>query len=129
MNLGDVSSAVIPKMALVAAPRAGGVISTRSFLPHKCHASIGVFGAVSVATACILPGSPAHALSHIAEGRSKRMRLEHPSGSFEIVMEVGGTKEAPVVERVGLIRTARALMDGKVRVPEEVGKFLPASDK
>lgn len=129
MNLGDVSSAVIPKMALVAAPCAGGVISTRSFLPHKCHASIGVFGAVSVATACILPGSPAHTLSHVPEGKSKRMRLEHPSGSFEIVMEVGGTKEAPLIERVGLIRTARALMDGNVRVPEEVGKYLQASDK
>jgi 4-oxalomesaconate tautomerase len=126
MGLGDVSTAVIPKMVLVAAPRAGGVISTRSFLPHKCHASIGVFGAVSVATACIQPGAPAHTLSHVPEGGSKRMKLEHPSGSFEIIMEVGGTKEAPIVERIGLIRTARVLMDGMVRVPAELGKYLPS---
>jgi 4-oxalomesaconate tautomerase len=125
MKLGDVSSAVVPKMVLLASPRNGGVISTRSFLPHKCHTAIGVFGAVSVATACILPGSPAHALANLPEGRDKRMRLEHPTGFFEVVMEVGGTDKAPVVERVGLIRTARALMDGMVRVPEEVGKLLP----
>jgi hypothetical protein len=55
------------------------------------------------------------------------MKLEHPSGSFEILMQIGGTKEAPVVERVGLVRTARALMDGAVRVPAELGKFLPIS--
>ena len=125
MGLGDVSAAVIPKMVLVAAPRNGGLISTRSFLPHKCHDSIGVFGAVSVATACILPRSPAHALSQIPEGTHKRMKIEHPSGSFEILMQVGGTQEAPVVERVGLIRTARALMDGAVRVPSDLARFLP----
>jgi 4-oxalomesaconate tautomerase len=126
MNLGDVTSAVVPKMCLVSTPREGGLINTRSFLPHKCHDSIGVFGAVSVATACILPRSPAHALAHIPAGRSKRVGLEHPSGSFEILMQVGGTDDAPVVESVGLIRTARALMDGMVRIPAELGKLLPA---
>lgn len=125
MNLGDVSAAVVPKMALVAAPRAGGVLCTRSFLPHKCHEAIGVFGAVSVATACILPGSPAHALAQLPQGRSKRMIMEHPTGSFEVVMEVGGTAEAPLVERVGVLRTARVLMDGMLRVPACVADLLP----
>ena len=32
---------------------------TRSFIPHRCHAAIGVLGAVSVATACVKPGSVA----------------------------------------------------------------------
>jgi 4-oxalomesaconate tautomerase len=129
MGLGDVTSAVIPKMVLLAPPQKGGIICTRSFIPHKCHDSIGVFAAVTVATACILPGSPAHSLAKIPEGRNKRMKLEHPSGTFEIVMEVGGTKDAPVVERVGLIRTARAIMDGDLRVPSEVATSLPAYKK
>jgi 4-oxalomesaconate tautomerase len=51
MNLGDVSQKVVPKIALVAPPQAGGAICTRSFIPHECHASIGVFAAVTVATA------------------------------------------------------------------------------
>ena len=126
MGLGDVTYAVIPKMVLVAEARGGGVISTRSFLPHKCHDAIGVFGAVSVATACILPGSSCHALSTIPEGRNKRMKLEHPSGTFEVVMATGGTSETPVVERVGVLRTARVLMDGMARVPSDVACFLPA---
>ena len=61
MNLGDVKNQTVPKMILVAPPRDGGVVSTRSFIPHRAHATIGVFAAVSVATACLLPGSPAHA--------------------------------------------------------------------
>ena len=52
MNLGDVAAATVPKLCLVAPPRDGGSISTRTFIPHVCHRSIGVFGAVSVATAC-----------------------------------------------------------------------------
>ena len=55
MNLGDVRDKTVPKMTLVSAPKQGGVISTRTFIPHRCHASIGVLGAVSVATACALP--------------------------------------------------------------------------
>ena len=61
MNLGDVKDQTVPKMILVAPPRDGGVVSTRSFIPHRAHATIGVFAAVSVATACLLPESPAHA--------------------------------------------------------------------
>ena len=125
MNLGDVTSAVIPKMVLVAAPRAGGFISTRSFLPHKCHDAIGVFGAVSVATACILPNSAAHPLSQIPPGSSKRMQLEHPTGAFEAVMQVGGTDRSPTVNRVGIRRIARVLLDGMVRVPASVADLLP----
>ena len=60
MNLGDVRDKSVPKMTLTAPPRAGGAIATRTFIPHRCHASIGVLGAVSVATACVLPSSTAH---------------------------------------------------------------------
>lgn len=112
MNLGDVSGKVVPKIALVAAPRAGGHISTRSFIPHECHASIGVFAAVTVATAAILPGSPAHALANLPAGAVKTLSVEHPTGEFSVRIEVGGTPEAPVVTRAGLLRTARKLFDG-----------------
>ena len=51
MNLGDVSSKTVPKMTMVSAAQDGGAISTRTFIPHRCHKTIGVLGAVSVATA------------------------------------------------------------------------------
>jgi 4-oxalomesaconate tautomerase len=57
MNLGDVTRKTVPKMCLVSPPQNGGAIATRNFIPHTVHKAIGVFGAVSVATACVVPGS------------------------------------------------------------------------
>jgi 4-oxalomesaconate tautomerase len=112
MRLGDVGAKVVPKIALVAPPTAGGHVATRSFIPHECHAAIGVLAAVTVATACVLPGSPAAALARIPKGRVKTLSVEHPTGEFTVRLEVGGTPEQPIVERAGLLRTARLLFDG-----------------
>ena len=117
MKLGDVRGKVVPKIALVAPPAAGGHISTRSFIPHNCHASIGVFAAITVATATVLPGSPAYRVARMPEGRLKTLSIEHPTGGFSVRLEVGGTSDRPVVERAGLLRTARLLFDGTVFVP------------
>jgi 4-oxalomesaconate tautomerase len=120
MNLGDVSGKVVPKITLVAPPRAGGTICTRSFIPHESHASIGVFAAVTVATAAVLPGSPAAAVARMPAGRSRSIGVEHPTGEFTVDLTVGGTPESPVIEAAGLLRTARILMDGQVYVPASV---------
>ncbi|WP_455923381.1 4-oxalomesaconate tautomerase [Pseudomonas putida] len=110
MNLGDVSARTVPKMCLVAAPQQGGAISSRSFIPHKCHASIGVFGAVSVATACLYPGSVASDLAVVPDGAHKRLAVEHPTGEFTVAVHTDNGK----VISCGLVRTARLLFDGKV---------------
>lgn len=107
MGLGDVSEATIPKLTMVAPPKAGGSVSTRTFIPHRCHQAIGVLGAVSVATACLFEGSPA---SEVAEVDSPVVRMEHPSGMFEARVELEGRE----VRRAGIVRTARKLMDGTV---------------
>ncbi|MGO4736230.1 4-oxalomesaconate tautomerase [Bosea sp. 2KB_26] len=116
MNLGDVAKMVVPKIALVARPVAGS-IATRSFIPHECHASIGVFAAVTVATAAALPGSPAASVAAMPAGRERAISVEHPTGEFTVKLTVGGTTERPVIERAGLLRTARILMDGQAYVP------------
>jgi 4-oxalomesaconate tautomerase len=112
MNLGDVTRATVPKLTLVATPRAGGAISTRTFIPHRCHQAIGVLGAVSVATACLLPGSVASQAARLDPG-ADRIRIEHPSGSFDATVRLGAGPE-PVIVGAGIIRTARKLMDGIV---------------
>nr|WP_317893323.1 4-oxalomesaconate tautomerase [uncultured Sphingomonas sp.] len=109
MNLGDVADQSVPKMMLVAAPRHGGAISVRSFIPHRCHASIGVLGAVSVATACLIDGSPAHALAVVPEGRSKTLDVEHPTGATGCVIDVD---ERGTITGAAMLRTARKLFDG-----------------
>lgn len=117
MNLGDVTNRVVPKMSLIAPPRDGGAVTTRTFIPHNCHAAIGVLGAVSVATACIFPGSVADGIAEVPEGATKHMSIEHPSGEFSVTLEVGGTRESPTVLKAGLLRTARLIMKGDVYVP------------
>jgi 4-oxalomesaconate tautomerase len=111
MNLGDVTAKTVPKMTLISAPQNGGVVSTRTFIPHRCHASIGVLGAVSVATACALPGSPAASLARLPEGMSKRMPIEHPIGASTILVELD---ESGGVESAAVLLTARKLFDGMV---------------
>jgi 4-oxalomesaconate tautomerase len=111
MNLGDVREKSVPKMTLVSRASGDAAISTRTFIPHRCHASIGVFGAVSVASACLLPGSPAAALARIPDGMTKELRVEHPSGETSIVLSLD---ESGGVARSAVLRTARKLFDGLV---------------
>ena len=109
MNLGDVSDKTVPKMSMVSVPQNGGAISTRTFIPHRCHASIGVLGAVSVATACLLRESPVHALANLPQGNVKKLNVEHPVGvtSIEVLVD-----DHDQVKSVAIIRTARKLFDG-----------------
>jgi 4-oxalomesaconate tautomerase len=119
MNLGDVTISTVPKLTLVAPPRDGGNICTRTFIPHRCHEAIGVLGAVSVATAALLPGSPAASVA-VLQGHIDRIVCEHPTGTFEASVEVspsagGSTADGSIeVRRAGIVRTARKLMDGSV---------------
>ncbi len=111
MNLGDVTNLTVPKLTLVAPPREGGSLSTRTFIPHRCHDAIGVLGAVSVASAAMMAGSPAaDVLTPLSQPGV--VIVEHPTGTFDTSIEVdlsGGTMH---IRRAGIIRTARKLMDG-----------------
>ena len=109
MGLGDVREKTVPKMTLVSPPTQGGTVSTRSFIPHRCHATIGVFAAVSVATACTLTGSPAASIAVLPDGDV--FAVEHPGGAAEVLLERDA--EGRVVA-VGTLRTARKLFDGRV---------------
>jgi 4-oxalomesaconate tautomerase len=111
MNLEDVTDKTVPKMTMVSPPQRGGSISTRTFIPHRCHASIGVLGAVSVATACLLPQSPVHKLARIPAGQSKTLQIEHPIGEMTVILDLNSQGEP---ENAAILRTARKLFDGEV---------------
>lgn len=115
MGLGDVAAKPIPKMTLISPPRAGGVVNTRTFIPYVCHASIGVLGAVTVATACVLKGSAAAGI--VANPSSGPMSIEHPSGEFTVDLDMSEGAQGPQVVKAALIRTARRLFSGSVAVP------------
>jgi 4-oxalomesaconate tautomerase len=121
MNLGDVLKKTVPKMCLISAPRRGGSLTTRTFIPHRVHESIGVLGAVSVATACVVPGSVAAGIAQLdAAGESQRVEVEHPTGFFTVDMQVETEGAEIKVRRSALLRTARKLMSGEVFVPVQV---------
>lgn len=114
MNLGDVSEKSVPKITLVAPAKNGGAIHTRTFIPHRCHASIGVLGAVSVATACILPHSPAGDLADLPSGAAKTISVEHAIGEVSVMMDVSSDGGALKIHQAAIVRTARKLFEGQV---------------
>ena len=122
MNLGDVADSTVPKLSLVSPPAHGGAISTRTFIPHRVHEAIGVFGAVSIATACMLPGSVAHAIAVAPEDTKGQtdIEVEHPTGFFTVTLQVEMSGGTITVARSALLRTARLLMRGQVMVPSSV---------
>ncbi len=118
MNLGDVTNKTVPKMSLLSPAQDGGLVNTRTFIPHRVHESIGVLGAVSVATACMLEGSVAEKIAGLKTiGTNLEVIVEHPTGSFTVQMEVDNSSGTPQVRKSALLRTARMLMQGSVFVP------------
>jgi 4-oxalomesaconate tautomerase len=119
MGLGDVSKKSYPKMVLIAAPREGGAITTRSFIPHVCHDAIGVMAAVTVATACVLPGSVCEGVAQLPQGAAPTVSVEHPTGEFSVTLATD-PHDATKVTKAALLRTARLLMRGEAMVPAAV---------
>jgi 4-oxalomesaconate tautomerase len=118
MNLGDVTTQTVPKVSLLSPAKNGGVVNTRTFIPKRVHEAIGVFGAVSVATACLVPGSVAHDVAGtIGDATSVTLDVEHPSGYFSVSMDVKVVNGNVTVDSAALLRTARLLMRGEVFVP------------
>jgi len=116
MGLGDVSGKSYPKMCLVAAPRHGGSVATRCFIPRVCHDAIGVLAAITVGTACVLPGTVATDVAVIGSGPLHAISVEHPTGEFTVELETDPASPGSIV-RSALIRTARPIMRGEVLVP------------
>lgn len=116
INLGDVTDKTIPKMSLLAPPRNGGAVSTRTFIPHRVHQSIGVLGAASVAAGCCIEGSVGSSVAGDLAGGA--VDVEHPTGRFTVDIALDYNNGDISISRSALLRTARKLMDGKVFVKE-----------
>jgi len=110
MNLGDVTNKTIPKMCLIAPPRQGGIISTRTFIPRRVHQAVGVLAAASDAAGCMISGSIAEGVAVFEDSNPCRVDVEHPSGALTVELEWKGE----TVMRTALLRTARKIMDGMV---------------
>ena len=110
MNLGDVTKQSIPKVSLVSPPKRGGCVSTVTLIPHRCHASIGVLGALTVATAAITASTVAYPIANIPKGELRPLSVEHPSGEMTVLAHMHGDE----LRSAALLRTARKLFEGRI---------------
>jgi 2-methylaconitate cis-trans-isomerase PrpF len=120
MGLGDVSKLVVPKVALLAKPRAGGVVSSRYLTPHRLHAAHAVTGGICVGTCAMLEGTVGDPLADRGAAHDDIVRLEHPSGTLDVRLEVRRGEHGPDVVSAGVVRTARKILDGAVFVPARI---------
>ncbi|MEV1242441.1 4-oxalomesaconate tautomerase [Nonomuraea sp. NPDC049750] len=140
MGLGDVRDTTVPKLTLLAPPRDGGAVCTRTFIPVRCHTAIGVLGAASVAAGLLLADGIGHDLAvlagtgdrlsaehplagtgdrlsakHPLAGAGDRVRIEHPTGFLDVETVVEqGPSGSPYAVRTAVVRTARKIFDGTV---------------
>jgi 4-oxalomesaconate tautomerase len=112
MNLGDVKETTVPKMFLLSPPRNGGLVHTRSFIPHRVHEAIGVLAAASVAVGVNTPGAVGHDFANIPEGRRRLCEVEHPTGTMGVEVVMAEDPATLVPDSVAIMRTARLLMSG-----------------
>lgn len=117
MGLGDVSQSVVPKFGLLAPPRAGGAIAARYFMPWNCHPSYAVTGSICTGSCLLAPGTVAEGLAVIPQDHPTPVKIEHPSGSIDVVFDYEIVDGQFTLNSAGLLRTARKLFDGAVSIP------------
>ena len=120
MGLGDARGQVVPKFGILAAPRNGGNITSRYFVPTACHAAHAVTGGICVAVCTVLKGSVAQGLGSIPSDLPAQCVIEHPSGSLEVALDLARSGEQISVNSAGVVRTTRKLFAGDVYVPARV---------
>ena len=117
MGMGDPAGKVVPKLCIISAPREGGSINARYFVPHECHASFPLVGGMCLAAASVILGSVVDGVGRASDAPKQSIVIEHPLGRLETSIEFEGSREAPSITRVGFVRTARRIMAGEVLIP------------
>ena len=94
-----------------------------SYVRHLTHwqtgavLAIGVLAAVTVGTACVLPGSVCQGVARMPAGNPKTVSVEHPTGEFSVELGLDAAQPQNVT-RAALLRTARLLMRGETEPVE-----------
>lgn len=112
MNLGDVKEKTVPKMTIVSPAKNGGLVNTRSFIPHRVHDAVGVLAAASVAVGVTCPGAVGSEFATIPEGDRKLCYVEHPTGALAVEIESSDDPAELAPKSTAIMRTARLLMSG-----------------
>lgn len=123
MGMGDVTKSVVPKFGLLAAPKNGGTIAARYFMPWTAHPSYAVTGSICTGSCLLAPNTIADNLAQLPTENPAALKIEHPSGAIDVVMDYTIEKNGFELNSAGLLRTARRLISGNIYVPN---KFWPS---
>ena len=120
MGLEFVPGAGLPKIAILASPRAGGTIASRYFAPGACHAAYAISGALALAAACHVPDTLAEEVAEINESQVECIEIEHPSGRMDCCVQTAGYDEEnmPAFVSATINTSARPLLSGEVLIPD-----------
>lgn len=117
MGMGDVSSSVVPKFALLAPPRQGGSVAARYFMPWSAHPTYAVTGSICTGTCLLAPNTIAAGVAQYNNDNPVNIQLEHPLGKIDVVFDYAIEAGEFKLNSAGLLRTARRLFKGEVSIP------------
>ncbi|MFW5816187.1 MAG: 2-methylaconitate cis-trans isomerase PrpF [Wenzhouxiangella sp.] len=92
-------------------------LNVRAMSMGKLHHAMMGTAAVAIAAAAAIPGTLVNRAA--GGGRRDRVCFGHPSGTLTVGASAGEENGKWTVERVSMSRSARVLMEGWVRVPEQ----------
>lgn len=91
-------------------------LNVRAMSMGKLHHAMMGTAAVAIAAAAVIPGTLVNRAA--GGGRRDRVCFGHPSGTLTVGAGAGEENGEWTIERVSMSRSARVLMEGRVRVPE-----------
>ena len=118
-----------PKVAFVAPPKdyvsssgkriaASGIdLNARAISMGKLHHAMMGTASVAIATAAAVPGTLVNAAA--GGGTRDAVRFGHPSGTLRVGADVAQVDGQWVATKAVMSRSARVLMEGAVRVPQD----------
>jgi 4-oxalomesaconate tautomerase len=112
-------SETIPKICLVAPPRAGGNIAVRYFTPQAGHGSMAVSGGCCLAAAALIPGSVAQQVAHGLAATTGTfadigVSIENPAGILDATVVVKHDEGGLCVQSAAYRRSTQILLRGYV---------------
>lgn len=126
-ELVDEQSPMVPMVALVSKstiPEAH--IQSRLFLDNKCHTSMAGTGAICTAACSRVTGSVVAQFLSVEDLRKTTFEIQHPLGQIPVVVKIrpNPLHIVPEYDTLSFIRTSRRLLDGSLRVPDDVKDTL-----
>lgn len=117
----EVSRSVVPKVGFLSTSQTRGHIVSRYIMPQgdrwDPHHSHAVTGAICVSACALAPGTVADGMLETNGENPTIIGIEHPSGVIDCVAQYSVANDVLDLQSVGILRTARKLIDGHVFLP------------